>query len=82
MGGVRVQRLVREIEPELPRTLGSLASGMEAWAGALDPELVRQLHDGVTRLAAFLDESLAPAAGRSAAPGEDHGGAARTSRPW
>ena len=66
VGGLRVQRLAREIEPELPRTLGSLASGMEAWAGALDPELVSQFHDSVTRLASFLDESVAPAAGRSA----------------
>ena len=64
--GRRVQRLVQEIEPTLPRTLSSLAGGMEAWAGALDPELVTQLHDGVTRLANFLDQSVAPAAGRSA----------------
>src|SRR5437899_2244179 len=38
MRGPRVQRLIREVEPRLPRTLGSLAGGMEAWAGALDPE--------------------------------------------
>lgn len=64
--GKRVQRLVRDIEPTLPRTLGSLAGGMEAWADALDPELITQLHDGTTRLANFLDQSVAPAAGRSA----------------
>src|SRR5437762_244183 len=37
------------------QSLGSLADGMEAWAAAFDPALLKQLGDGTTALATFLD---------------------------
>ena len=63
----RVRQLALKVEPRLKRTLGSLAEGMDTWARALDPQLVQQLSDGVAQLASFLDQSVAPVAGRSAA---------------
>ncbi len=49
------------------RSLGSMATALEEWAGALDPALVGQLSDGAVRLADFLDKSVAAAAGDAAA---------------
>lgn len=46
--------------------LGSVAQGMEAWAQALDPAMIRQLKEGTAQLASFLQDEVAPAAARSA----------------
>jgi uncharacterized phage infection (PIP) family protein YhgE len=48
------------------QVLGNVAQGMEAWANALDPAMIRQLRQGTAELAAFLQEDVAPAASRSA----------------
>ncbi len=48
------------------QVLGSVAQGMEAWANALDPAMIRQLRQGTAELAAFLQDDVAPAASRSA----------------
>src|SRR5437016_1656851 len=46
--------------------LGSLADGMEAWAKALDPEMITHLRKGTHDLAAFLENDVAPAAAGAA----------------
>ena len=48
------------------QVLGSVAQGMEAWANALDPAMIRQLRLGTAQLASFLQDEVAPAASRSA----------------
>jgi archaellum component FlaC len=44
------------------QVLGSVAQGMEAWANALDPAMIRQLREGTAQLAGFLQEQVGPAA--------------------
>jgi len=47
--------------------LGSLADGMEAWAKALDPEMITHLRAGTRNLAGYLNDQVGPAATRAAA---------------
>src|SRR5262245_37654698 len=56
-----------ETARESSKSLDTLARAMDGWANSLDPSLVQHLSDGSLRLASFLDDSVATAAGRSAA---------------
>src|SRR5262245_2064987 len=63
---LRGQDLNLDAVREANQSLGSLASGLDAWAAALDSTAVQQLTGSAGRLASFLDEGVAPAAARSA----------------
>src|SRR5436190_9682722 len=57
-----VETGVTRLRDNQDQVLGSAADGMEAWAKALDPAMIRQLKQGTTQLAGFLQEQVAPAA--------------------
>jgi uncharacterized phage infection (PIP) family protein YhgE len=55
--------LLRDSQDQL---LGSVAQGMEAWANALDPAMIRQLKEGTAQLASFLQDQVRPSAASAA----------------
>jgi uncharacterized phage infection (PIP) family protein YhgE len=55
--------LLRDSQDQL---LGSVAQGMEAWANALDPTMIRQLREGTGQLAGFLQDQVRPSAASAA----------------
>src|SRR5262245_58716741 len=63
---LRADDLNPDVLVEANQSLGKLAEGLKAWGEALDPALVQELSEGVGKLASFLDEKVAPAAGTAA----------------
>src|SRR5688572_12778916 len=62
-GLTRVEQLTDEAGKQVvllrdsqDQVLGSVAQGMEAWAQALDPAMIRQLKEGTAQLASFLQD--------------------------
>lgn len=61
-GRSEVEKGVTRLRDNQDQVLGSVAQGMEAWANALDPAMIRQMKEGTAQLAGFLQDQVAPAA--------------------